>query len=136
MTSPAPSKGLNIALWIVQILVAASFTFGGGYRAFAPIEDVAKLIPWVPDVPVWVTRLTGYSEVLGALGLILPSATRIKPILTPIAAGCLAFVMVLAAGFHFSRGEYPGIGINVMYIALLSFIIWGRTKKAPIAPRA
>ncbi len=135
MTNPAPNKGLHIALWVVQILVAGSFMLGGAFRGFAPMEVLAEKIPWVAAVPAWVTRLSGISEVFGALGLILPSATRIKPMLTPIAACCLMVVMVLAAGLHVSRAEYPFIGVNVMYIALLSFIAWGRFKKAPIAPR-
>ncbi len=135
MTNRAPNKGLHIALWVAQILLAGSFLLGGSFRGFAPMEVLAEKIPWVPDVPAWVTRLSGISEVLGALGLILPSATRIKPSLAPIAACCLILVMLLAAGFHVSRGEYPYIGVNVMFGVLLGFVAWGRFKKAPIAPR-
>jgi putative oxidoreductase len=135
MTNPAPNKRLHIALWVVQILLAGSFLLGGVFRGFAPMEMLAEKIPWVPGVPAWVTRLSGISEVFGALGLILPSATRIKPTLTPIASYCLIFVMVLAAGLHVSRGEYPFIIVNVVYVALLGFVAWGRLKKAPITPR-
>ncbi len=135
MTNPTPNKGLHIALWVVQVLLAGSFMLGGAFRGFGPMEELMKNIPWVKDVPAWVTRLSGISEVFGALGLILPSATRIKPILTPIAAICLIVVMVLAAGLHVSRAEYPFIGVNVMFIGLLAFVAWGRMKKAPIAPR-
>ena len=135
MTHPAANKGLHIALWVVQILLAGSFLVGGSFRGFAPMEVLAAQIPWVPAVPAWVTRLSGISEVFGALGLILPTATRIKPILTPISACCLIVVMVLAAGLHASRGEYPFIAVNVMFIALLAFVAWGRLKKVPVVPR-
>lgn len=59
MTNPAPNKGLHIALWIVQVLLAGSFLFGGAFRGFAPMETLVEKIPWVADVPSWVTRLSG-----------------------------------------------------------------------------
>src|SRR5689334_2082212 len=93
--APKRSKALHITLWVVQIFVALSFAFGGGIRTFAPIAMLASKIPWVPAVPEWVVRLSGGSEVLGAIGLILPSATRIKPWLTPLAAASLVLVMIL-----------------------------------------
>jgi putative oxidoreductase len=122
---------------VAQVFVAFAFLFGGSFRAFAPIEELtAKVGPWISAVPPWVVRLAAGSEMVGALGLLLPSLTRIKPILTPIAAACLALVMVLAAVFHLTRGEYMYIAVNSFLGGLAVFIAWGRLKKAPIAPRA
>jgi hypothetical protein len=77
----------------------------------------------------------GVCELLGAVGLILPSATRVLPVLTPVAASALTLVMVLAAGTHFSYGELPVIGVNVVLGGLAAFVAWGRFRRAPIAPR-
>ena len=73
-------------------------------------------------------------ELAGGLGLILPAATRIRPLLTPLAATGLLTIMVLAAGFHLSRGE-SGPLINFTFGAMAAFIAWGRFKKAPLQAR-
>ncbi len=73
---------MNIALWIVQALLAALFLFAGGVKLITPIEEMTKQIA----MPGWFLRFIGVAEVLGALGLILPWLLRIKPVLTPLAA--------------------------------------------------
>jgi len=130
-----PSKALHISLWIAQSLLAAMFLMAGAMKSFQPIDQIAQSIPWAPQVPEALVRFIGISELLGALGLVLPSATRIQPNLTAVAAFSLTVVMVLAAGFHAMRGEYPGIGVNVVLGGLTLFVGWGRWSAAPIAPR-
>lgn len=125
---------MNIALWIVQVLLALMFGFAGAMKVLTPIEELAKNMPWVAD-QVGLVRFIGTAELLGALGLVLPAATRIKPGLTPLAAAGIALIMVLAAGFHASRGEWSAIGTNAVLLALALFVVWGRTKRHPIAPR-
>ena len=93
-------------------------------------------LPWAAQVPEALVRFIGVAEVLGAVGLILPSLLRIQPKLTPIAAVGLALVMLFAVVFHISRGETPMIGMNFILIAIAAFIAWGRFKKAPIAPKS
>jgi putative oxidoreductase len=44
-------------------------------------------------------------------------------------------VMVLAALFHASRGEWASLPVNVVIGALAGFVAWGRLKRAPIAAR-
>ena len=68
----------------------------------------------------------GVAELLGGLGLILPYATGIMPSLTPIAAIALAVIMLLAAGFHAKRKEYPGIVMNLILLVLAVFVVIGR----------
>ena len=90
---------------------------------------------WFYEAPELLVRFIGLSEVAGALGLILPAATRIQPRLTVFAADGLAIIMVLAALFHISRGEYGPIAINVVLFPLATFVFYGRWKLAPIEPR-
>ena len=76
-------------------------------------------------------RLAGFSEILGAIGVILPAVTRIKPGLVPLAAGGLALVIV----FHLTRGEFGLMVGPLGWFALAAFVGNARLKLAPIAPR-
>ena len=130
------SKALHITLWIAQVILAAMFLMSGFMKLSQPIDQLSKMLPWAAQVPEALVRFIGVAEVLGAVGLILPSLLRIQPKLTPIAAVGLALVMLFAVVFHISRGETPMIGMNFILIAIAAFIAWGRFKKAPIAPKS
>lgn len=124
---------MNVALWIVQALLALAFLLAGGMKLATPIDDlVANGMAFAEHVP-YLVRFIGLSEVAGALGLILPMALNIKPKLTPIAAGALAFVMVLAAATHVMLGDFAGLGAPVMLGSLAAFVAWGRGAKRTLA---
>ena len=127
---------MNIALWIVQAVLAAVFLFAGGMKLMMPIEDlVANGMNAFEGGSVALVRFIGLSEVAGGLGLILPAALRIKPKLTVAAAGALAFVMVLAVATHLWLGEPEAIGAPIVLGLLCAFVAWGRSTKQAIAPR-
>lgn len=132
MSTTSNSKTLNIALWVVQVLLAALYLMAGSTKLFQPIEEMAKMLPWVAEVPSGVVRFIGLSELLGGVGLLLPSILRIQPGLTPIAAVGLAVIQLLAAIFHVSKGETSVIGANILFMAMALFVAWGRMAKAPI----
>lgn len=125
----------HIVLWIAQGLLAAIFMMEGIPKVTLPIEVLAKSIPWAVDLPLNLLKLIGIFEILGGLGLILPSLLRIKPYITVWAAIGLIIIMVLAMIFHISRGEFPSIGINILLMSIATFIAWGRVKLAPIRSR-
>ena len=135
-TGKSSGKGWNIAFWILQGLLTVQFLMIGGSKLATPIETQAAKYAWVATVPEGLVRFIGVMEVLGALGLLLPSITRIKPKLTGAAAIGLATIMLLAIPFHISRGEGGVIPINVVFGSLMAFVAWGRLKKSPITPRA
>lgn len=130
-----PSKALHIGLWVVQVLLGLMFLFAGTMKATQPIAALTAAMKWPGAVPEALVRFIGVSELLGGLGMILPAATRIKPVLTPIAAAGLVTVMILAAFFHASRGEFAALPVNAVIGGLAAFVAWGRLKKAPIVPR-
>ena len=132
MTNQKSNKAINIALWIAQGLLAVMFIMAGLMKATQPVEALTESLPWVANTPLALVKFIGISELLGGLGLLIPSIFRWKPNLTILAALGLALVMVLAAGFHASRGEFSAIGMNVILLGLALFIAWGRRKKAPI----
>jgi uncharacterized membrane protein YphA (DoxX/SURF4 family) len=131
----APSKALNVGLWVAQVALGAMFGMGGLMKATAPIADLAQKLVWPGAVPELMVRFIGTAELLGGLGLLLPSLTRIKPRLTPLAALGLATIMLLALVFHITRGELQALPINLGLGAIAAFIAWGRGKAAPIAAR-
>lgn len=130
------NKGWNIGLWVAQIALAGMFLMAGSMKLTSSPADMAAMgMLWAENSPVALIRFIGISEVLGGLGLILPAATRIMPDLTKLAALGLAVIMVLASGVHIVRGEFEVVPMNAILFALAVFVIWGRSKKAPIAPR-
>jgi len=131
------SKGWTIGLWVAQILLAAMFLMAGATKLMSgSAELVAMGMGWAENAPFLLIKFIGLAEVAGGLGLILPAATRIMPHLTKWAAAGLFVIMVLAAGVHIVRGEFEVVPVNLVLFALAAFVIWGRTNKAPIAPRA
>lgn len=131
-----PSRGLHIALWVVQVLLGAMFLMAGFTKTFQPMDELAKNMPFTVIVGMPVTRFIGVSELAGALGLILPALTRIRPGLTPLAGAGLALVMLLAFGYHVVHGEFQALPANVILGGLAAFVAWGRSRKAPIPARS
>lgn len=132
MTNQKSNRVINIVLWIAQGLLAVMFMMAGIMKASQPIDALAESLPWVTSTPLALVRFIGISELLGGIGLLIPSFFRFKPFLTVWAALGLALVMVFAAVFHATRGEFPGIGMNLVLLGIALFIAWGRSKKAPI----
>lgn len=132
MSKQAPSKGWHIALWVLQVILALAFGMAGFMKLTAPIAELAKQMPWTTEVPAGLVRFIGGAELAGALGLIVPMLTRIRPSLTGLAASGLTLVMVLAAGFHLIRGEVTMIAPSLVLGALACLVAWGRAKKAPV----
>lgn len=135
MSEQKTNKGMNIGLWVVQVLLGLLFIMAGMSKAFQSIEALSEQLPWVTSTPIALVKFIGISELLGGIGILLPSILRIKPHLTVLAAYGLSAVMVLAAGFHASRGEFEAIGANVIMLALMLFVAWGRSKKVIILPK-
>lgn len=126
------NKGMNIGLWIAQVLLAIMFIMAGVMKVSQPIEILAESLPWVTSTSTVLVRFIGISELLGGLGLLIPSVFRFKPFLTVWASVGLAVIMVFAAIFHTTRSEFSGIVTNLIIMTIALFIAWGRSKKAPI----
>ncbi|MFM7193946.1 MAG: DoxX family protein [Bacteroidota bacterium] len=134
MTTSKPSSALNIALWVLQILLAAAFGMAGFLKVSKPMEDLlAAGMTFVSDYSMGTVRFIGICELAGAVGMILPTALRIRPILTPLAAAGFAVLMVLAIFQHVSRQE--SFVLNVALFLFAAFVVWGRLVKAPVQQR-
>jgi uncharacterized membrane protein YphA (DoxX/SURF4 family) len=117
---------VNIVLWIVAIILAAAFVMAGAMKVSQPPEKLAPKMPWVNDYSAGTVKLVGAAEILGGIGLILPRATGIATVLTPLAAVGLAVIMVLAAIHHGRKGETQGVIVNVVLFILSAFVAIGR----------
>lgn len=137
LSTPATSRGWTIGLWVAQVGLAAMFGMAGFNHAAVPIPALASMgMGWAADAPEWLVRVIGIAEIAGALGMILPAATRILPRLTPLAALGFVVIQVLAMGVHVTRGEFGVLAFNLVLLAAAAFVAWGRSQKAPITPRA
>lgn len=133
--APTAGRGLRVSLWGAQLLLAAMFLMSGGMKVAAPMEQLQAQMPWVTGALGGLVRFIGVTELLGAVGLVAPAATRILPKLTPLAALGLATVMGLASLTHATRGEFGMIAVNAVLGALALFVAWGRLSAAPIEAR-
>ena len=117
-----------IALWIAQVLLAGMYGMAGGMKTFQP-DGVRKnpQMTWAHDKQDGYIRFVGVSELLGALGVILPILTGILVWLTPLAAVGLSIIQVLAIFMvHLPKKEYQVIPMNVVLLALSIFVAYGR----------
>jgi putative oxidoreductase len=124
---------VNIALWILQVLLAAAFAAHGWMLVSPPPE----LLPIMNEQLGVAFRLfLGVAEIAGAVGVLLPAVTRVMPSLTPLAAACLGFVVACATVLHLSRGENgPAVTTAVLFV-LAAIVAWGRWRARPIASRS
>ena len=119
---------MNIALWIVQALLAALFLFSGVMKFVMPIEEMTKDMP---SMPGWFLQFIGVTEVLGALGLILPGLLRIRPGLTPLAAAGLAIIMIGATVLTVATGSVATALMPLVAGFFAAFVAYGRWRLAP-----
>jgi putative oxidoreductase len=117
---------MNIALWIAQILLAAMYGMSGSMKTFQTAK-ARQQFPWAKNRSNGFIRFVGISELLGALGLILPIITGVLPWLTVLAAVGLTLIQWLAIFTeHLPKKEYNVIPINIILSAISVFVIFGR----------
>jgi uncharacterized membrane protein len=134
--SAHPGIALRAGLWIAQVLVFLAFGFIGATKLFTPLPKLAEIIPWAAQYSAAFVRSVGVIDLAGALGILLPALTRIKPGLTVAAALGCTVLQICAIVFHLSRGEGMVTPLNFVLLALSAFVLWGRARKARIQPRS
>ncbi|MDN5726655.1 MAG: DoxX family protein [Propionibacteriales bacterium] len=115
---------MPVALWIVNGILAAAFLAAGLMKLLRPREALVRAgMSFAGDTPPAAVKAIGAVEVLGALGLILPRATGIAPVLTPLAAVGLAVTMVGAIIVHVRRQECMTVGFLLLLLAIVSAML-------------
>jgi putative oxidoreductase len=127
--SPTRSRVLNIALWILQVLLAAAYVAHGWMMVSPPPELLALMNEQLGER---FRLFIGIAELLAAGGLILPGITRILPGLTALAAGGLMIVMSSATVLHVVRGESGSAVSAAVLFVLVTLVAYTRWKVQPI----
>jgi len=118
---------MNIALWIIQALLALLFLFAGGTKLVMPVEEMTRQI----SLPDWFLRFIAVCEILGAAGLVLPWLLRIRPALTPLAAAGLVIIMIGATVTTLMTGDTAMALFPLAVGLLLAFVAYGRWRLIP-----
>jgi len=119
---------VNIALWIAAGFQAALYVFAGGMKLATPREKLLENpnMGWAADFSGPAVKAIGGVEILAAIGLILPWALDIAPVLTPLAAAGLAVIQIGAIIVHGRRKETKALPMNVVLLVLAVFVAVGR----------
>ncbi|MBO8191774.1 DoxX family protein [Streptomyces oryzae] len=123
---------MRITVWIISALLALVFLAAGGLKIVGSAADLEAMGEGIPTA---LFRVAGVAEVLGALGLILPAATRVLPRLTPLAASGLTLTMVGATVANLAIGAYAVVPQTLLFGALSAFVAWARFGTCAIDPR-
>jgi uncharacterized membrane protein YphA (DoxX/SURF4 family) len=124
---------MNIILWILQILLALLFLFAGVTKFLFSVEEMNAQAPVV--MPGLFLHFIGVCEVLGGIGLILPSLLRIKPQLTSLAALGLAIITAGATVTALMGPMKVGAAFPLVVCLLCLFVAYGRWRMKPISAR-
>jgi hypothetical protein len=117
---------MNIALWIAAGGLALMCVAAGYMKVARPIKEIREM-PWAVKFSPTSIRLIGTAEIVGAIGLVAPQATGIAPILTPIAATCLAVLMAGATVTHVRiKDPKPAAVTTLVLMAVAIFVAYGR----------
>jgi putative oxidoreductase len=110
----------DFVVWTLSVLLAAVFLLAGVPKVLgiAPVGFQAAAMTGFPN---GLRIVIGLLEVLGAVGLLIPS-------LATVAAGCLALLMIPAAATQYMSGE-AGLAVPFIVFALLAFVAWRRNAK-------
>ncbi|MEB7503801.1 DoxX family protein [Arthrobacter koreensis] len=120
-----------VFLWVAEIVLALLYFGLGVMRLVQPYSKLVRVLRWPADFPAWGVKLIGVAEILGALGLLLPAATDVAPILTPVAACALALMMAGAVAVHARRRERQRIALPAILLAVNVFVAIGRFGPYP-----
>ncbi|NKZ10506.1 DoxX family protein [Mycolicibacterium septicum DSM 44393] len=119
---------MHTTLWIITIIAAAAYVAGGASLLFMSREKYRSLGSnqhWVDDFGDGHLTAIATIKLVGAIGLVLPVAVGIAPVLTPVAACGLALFMAGAATTRFRRSEWLYMAGDIVFIGMFAFLAWG-----------
>jgi uncharacterized membrane protein YphA (DoxX/SURF4 family) len=119
---------MNILLWVLQIALALLCLAGGSYKILH-FDELQKTMAAMRALPQGLWATLGASECLGGLGLILPAATRVLPVLTPIAAAAVAAESVLVSALYLYYLDFAPLPFTVTMALMAAFIAYGRSAR-------
>lgn len=117
--SASPGRGLNITLWVLQVLLAAMFIFAG----------LTKLVNVQPEVIEGFEKiglgqgfrvLIGVLELAGGVGLLIPPLSGLA------AMGLVGIMIGAVVVVVFKTPPAAAAAVPAAFGAVLAFVAWGR----------
>ena len=115
---PQASKGLNIVLWMLQILTAVIFLYVGILKLFSAPMLVQGFA--IIGLGQWFRYFTGAIEVGGA-------ALLLTPRLAAVGAALLTCTMIGAVIAHLTR-LHTSPAVPLVLLVVCVTIVWGRAR--------
>jgi hypothetical protein len=118
---------MSLALWVVAGLLSV-LMLNASTKLFVPKVKLATKYGrgWMADNSVGFVKTLGGLELLAAVGLILPAALDIAPVLVPLAGVGVVLLMVGATIVHLRRAQVVPAVLNLIFLAMAAFVAWGR----------
>ena len=118
---------MNIALWIIASLLAAAFLASGVLKLLQPKDKlVASGAEFLDGFSPGSIKAFGVLEVVAAVGLVLPAALDVAPVLVPLAALGLVAMVIGAVVVQLRHHQTQPMVANLIVIALAVLVVWGR----------
>jgi len=123
---------VDVAIWAASLALAAIVVAAGLEKLLVPYRQLKTRRPWVADADPRGVKALGAAEVAGGIGVIVPALTGIAAPLTPIAAACLAVLMLgaLAVEVRHHR-EVQGLALPLATLVLALAVGIGRVAAGP-----
>ena len=116
---------MNVVLWIIAAALAIAFFGAGVAKLTQPKEKLHERMAWVEDFSPGTIKMIGVLEILAAIGLILPAALDIVPVLVPLAATGLVAIRGRSSAACRAAQGIPQDAVNSVLI-LAAIVAWGR----------
>lgn len=116
--------------WILSVVLALAFaTTGVTKLLLSKSQLMLRGVDWVSDFSSTTVRFVGLTELVGAIGMLLPLMITI-PRNFALAAGAVGLVVIMlgAALIHARRREASMIAWNAALLALAAISLWGRCR--------
>jgi len=121
---------MTIGRWLLHGVLMLLFLFAGWGKLVMTAEQMAGPV----NFPVWFLRFIGVCEILGGLGLLLPIATGIRPVLTQLAAIGLVVIMI-GATITTAMGEPKTlVALPFVVLCLVGYVAWSQQQAGVAGP--
>lgn len=126
---------MNVLLWVLQLALALLSFAGGAYKVF--MFDNIEKVPAMSALSPGGWSAVGMLEMLCAVLLVVPAATKWMPVLTPLAAAVLALESLALAGLYASYSTQLTATNPLIYVVVeavvAAFVAYGRFAVTPLA---
>jgi hypothetical protein len=120
---------MNIFLWILQVLLALHTVMGAVWK----FSNSEQTVPSLKAIPHRVWLGISVVELLCSVALILPAFSSGLGVLAPIAALCIAAIMLIYCGLHLMSGE-KNHGEMIYWLVVAGFCLFIASCRFVIRP--